>query len=161
VHDFQKMPSPKFEPVAFVNSDIIIKAFVDDDKPTLTKLLNISKKMNVEEGQKFLITEFVINDVVTEAHKKGISKNKIFKYMFPGKTIYFQTVSVPSHILQPAVYLLDEGPDDVKLTLTDWTGLLMMVEWNIDTIISDKIEIDKVIHDSDLHTIFKQGIKRI
>lgn len=155
------MSERKFVPVAFVNSDIMIKAFVESNRDALTKLLTFSNKMNVEDGEKFLITEFVINDVITEAYKKGIRKDKLLELIYPSSTIYFQTVSVPSYVLKLAISLLNEAPDDIKLTLTEWSGLLMMLDWNIDTIISDNREIDKVIHDPDFHTLIKKGIKRI
>lgn len=155
------MSAPKFQLVAFVNSDTLIKAFIEKDKTVFNKLVKFGKEMDVEIGEKMLITDFVINDIVNEAYKKGVSKNKLFNFIFPGKTIYFQTVSVPPYVLKHAVYYLDETPDDIKLNLTEWTGLLMMIEWDIDTIISDNVEIDKIIHDPELYSIFKKRIRRI
>lgn len=155
------MSTPKFKPVAFVNSDILIKAFVENDKPSLNKLMKFSDDMNVENGEKFLITEYVINDVVNAAYRNGTKKNKLFDFMFPGKTVYFQTASVPGYIVKHAIYLLDESPDEIKLNLTEWSGLIMMMELGIDTIISDNTELDEVLHDPQFHSIFKEGIKRI
>jgi hypothetical protein len=131
---------------AFMNSDILVKALVEKDGKAITRLREAESILKVDVGEKFLISDFVYNDVLTKANDKGISNREIINRLYPGKTIYYQISSVEQDMANGAKILILQNPD-FKLTLTDWTALMIMGYDGITDIISDKEELDMVVND--------------
>lgn len=142
----------------FVNSDILIKTFIKKDKETKKRFDEARLKLHVDEGERFIINDFVINDVLTAAQEAQIPMIEILNQLYLPTGFFFRFIAGRAFIER--VFALEDFLRQNCLTITDWITLWVMHGYNKKILISDKTEIDDVLK----HKNYKQyfgNIRRI
>jgi hypothetical protein len=134
--------------VAFVNSDILIDALVEEKPEALARLRGLIERLNAVAEEKLAISVFVYDNVISRALEKGKDPLLIMKRLLPPHTIYFWLEPVSHRIIHTALTAMKDNPR-TGLTLAEWTALIWMAENDVNEIASDRKEIDALLLDPD------------
>lgn len=142
----------------FVNSDILIKTFVKKDKEAKKRLEEARKILNLNKKERFIISDFVINDILTAAQEEQIPLIEILNQLDMPTGSFFKFIAGRSYIER--IFALQDYIRQHCLTITDWITLWVMRDFGKRTLLSDKMEIDDVLK----HKKFKEyfgNIRRV
>lgn len=128
----------------FINSDVLITAFVEKNPGAVARIKEVESKLNLMSKEKLGISDFVYNDLIRAGINAGMHIEQIRTCLFPGHTMYYQVQVIPEHIVEDAVTAMHEN-SNFSLSLTDWTSLLWMACEDVRTILSYNKDIDRLI----------------
>jgi hypothetical protein len=131
---------------AVVHSDILIKALIEEDLEAKKRLGSFLVNMNPKNEELFVINEFILSDVLSAKAKKAtVSQLEIVQTLVPPYSSYYDLIQGGYDISKPAIEMLQVFPD-YNMTFTDWATLCFMDVIGERYLISDKEELDDVIH---------------
>lgn len=142
----------------FVNSDVLIKAHVKKNKKAKSRLKREEKKLDSNNGERFIINDLVLNDVLVAAQEKKIPLMNIIDELHNPAASYFLFIAsedIVANAVRDRTRLREHC-----LTITDWVTLRYMRDLGGKILISDKREIDDVLEHKDFAKDFK-GIRRV
>lgn len=142
----------------FINSDVLINALVEKDEEAKGKLKREEEKLNLEKGERFIISDLVINDVLTAAQVAQIPLIDILNIIDTPTGTFFRFIVGRSYIER--VFTLQSFLRQNCLTITDWVTLWIMRDYRNKILISDKREIDDILSHKDFVEYFR-GIRRV
>lgn len=134
--------------MAFVNSDILVGALVEERPEAVSRLRGLIERLNIAAEEKLGISTYVYQDVISRAREKGKDVEVVMKRLLPPHTMYFWLEPISAKTVNTALTAMKDKPE-TGLTLTEWAALLWMAENDVNEIASDRKEIDTLLLDPD------------
>lgn len=153
---FEDFPSRKSP---LINSDVLIKFLIEKDDRAKAKIGSYLADLNPNNNQFFIITDFILNDILVTATVKGIPHRKIIETLLPPYSSFYHLTICSGGIVGKALDSLKQYWR-YNLTLTDWTSLWLLSMEHKEILISDKEEFDAVLSEPKLSNHFG-NIRRV